>query len=496
MAKTGVGGEIARGQAGEFCDLLTTREIAHFLGNSVRTLERWRQKGEGPPSINIGGKIAYRREDVQCWMRQETRGRKEPAPMEEVKEVTACPYIRDPSRWHADITYTDPRTDKPVRVRRVAPKGLTLEGAIRWGEAERLRIVTDLARGPGQAKEERNEPKPEPTKPPKSVPTLADVWPDFEAAHVQKQKRATRKIYRSAWAYIGPVLGSTPLDRIDLVAWNNLRDALVSALETSSAKMYATKATRCVRWAMGKGICPLAEVPELEWPKEPERHVEIYSSSELEDLIDRAPDLWERVLFLLLADGCLRIGEVAGLMWRDVNYARGKHGTMMIVRNVSDGVLQDSPKGEAGEVPLTPRLADALRKLQAHGEHPAWVLPRSHRTRGRSKSMTEHSKDRSLAKLVSQRQEQARLPVHGPHRIRHSRLTHLAEKGLPLRALQHLARHKHESTTERYYLHVNKLKLAALAVDEIAILTADPTDLPVGNGLEANGTRAEFLALH
>jgi hypothetical protein len=28
----------------------------------------------------------------------------------------------------------------------------------------------------------------------------------------------------------------------------------------------------------------------------------------------------------------------------------------------------------------------------------------------------------------------------GPHRIRHSHLTHLAEKGLPLRALQHCSR--------------------------------------------------------
>jgi integrase len=85
-----------------------------------------------------------------------------------------------------------------------------------------------------------------------------------------------------------------------------------------------------------------------------------------------------------------------------------------------------------------------------------------------------------------QRFGSAGMRPYGPHRVRHSRLTHLAERGLPLRALQHLARHARERTTETYYLHVNKLKMAELAVEELASMTP-PLPPPPGNGEDTAG---------
>lgn len=49
-------------------DLLTTDQAAEALGHSRRTLELWRQRGEGPPFYYIGRKVFYRRADLVEWV--------------------------------------------------------------------------------------------------------------------------------------------------------------------------------------------------------------------------------------------------------------------------------------------------------------------------------------------------------------------------------------------------------------------------------------------
>ena len=40
-------------------------ELSRRWGISPRTLERWRTVGEGPAYLKIGGRVAYRLEDVE-----------------------------------------------------------------------------------------------------------------------------------------------------------------------------------------------------------------------------------------------------------------------------------------------------------------------------------------------------------------------------------------------------------------------------------------------
>ena len=46
-------------------DFLTTRELANILCMAVSTIRGWRYKGEGPVFYRIGGKILYKKKDVQ-----------------------------------------------------------------------------------------------------------------------------------------------------------------------------------------------------------------------------------------------------------------------------------------------------------------------------------------------------------------------------------------------------------------------------------------------
>ena len=42
--------------------------VAEMLGCSLRTLQRWRKEGKGPPSTNIGRKVYYDLNDLQEWI--------------------------------------------------------------------------------------------------------------------------------------------------------------------------------------------------------------------------------------------------------------------------------------------------------------------------------------------------------------------------------------------------------------------------------------------
>ncbi len=49
--------------------LLTTAEAATYLSISPRTLESWRTKLVGPPSVKLnGGNVRYRPEDLEQWV--------------------------------------------------------------------------------------------------------------------------------------------------------------------------------------------------------------------------------------------------------------------------------------------------------------------------------------------------------------------------------------------------------------------------------------------
>ena len=47
------------------------RRVAEMLGYSLRTLQRWRTEGKGPPSTKIGRKVYYELNDLQEWIDRE-----------------------------------------------------------------------------------------------------------------------------------------------------------------------------------------------------------------------------------------------------------------------------------------------------------------------------------------------------------------------------------------------------------------------------------------
>ena len=53
--------------------LLNTTETAKELRLGIATLHRWRKAGKGPPFIEMGRKVYYRRIDLENWIQQQQR---------------------------------------------------------------------------------------------------------------------------------------------------------------------------------------------------------------------------------------------------------------------------------------------------------------------------------------------------------------------------------------------------------------------------------------
>ncbi|HEY5455270.1 MAG TPA: helix-turn-helix domain-containing protein [Acidothermaceae bacterium] len=49
-------------------DLLTSKELAQYLGVPVATLYQWRAKSAGPRAAKVGRYLRYRRQDVESWI--------------------------------------------------------------------------------------------------------------------------------------------------------------------------------------------------------------------------------------------------------------------------------------------------------------------------------------------------------------------------------------------------------------------------------------------
>jgi predicted DNA-binding transcriptional regulator AlpA len=54
--------------------LLKEEDAAHLLNLSVRTLQAWRVRRAGPPFVQVGRAVRYRRRDLIAWIDANTIG--------------------------------------------------------------------------------------------------------------------------------------------------------------------------------------------------------------------------------------------------------------------------------------------------------------------------------------------------------------------------------------------------------------------------------------
>lgn len=181
-------------------------------------------------------------------------------------------------------------------------------------------------------------------------------------------------------------------------------------------------------------------------------HVEIFGASECQTIANSvlsSPDLVGCGFLLALSFG-LRIGEVCGLKWSDIDYVELTMTINRTVMRLNKGghsqLVVQTPKTDNSNrtVPITPDMAELLSNLQKDTSSDAFIL---------SASTTKPYDPRNLQKRFEVFQKRHGIPHHSFHTLRHTFATRVIEQGYDPKAVSEILGHKDVKTTLALYVH-------------------------------------------
>jgi len=250
--------------------------------------------------------------------------------------------------------------------------------------------------------------------------------------------------------YLGVELGAARPQDVDALA---VRSFLAAMTRRGVGRRSQARALSAVRTlfalACREGLLTHNPAAAVRAPKQQHRLPRHLRPGEIENLlesVDGTEPLARRnraLLEMLYATG-LRVGELVGLDWSDVDSA----GRVLRVL------------GKGGKERMVPFGQPAARALAAWREH--WASVRNFADDSEPVFLNyrgERLSARSVRRVLDRAVAAASLAagVH-PHALRHSFATHLLEGGADLRAIQELLGHSSLATTQRYtHVDVDRL---------------------------------------
>ncbi|HSS05740.1 MAG TPA: tyrosine recombinase XerC [Rhodanobacteraceae bacterium] len=238
-----------------------------------------------------------------------------------------------------------------------------------------------------------------------------------------------------------------------LARWRDLRGDQVQALlaaehrrglAPASLKSIASAWRSFFRWLAREGDVAQNPALGLRSPRVTRKLPEVLDADEMATLVevpgDDAEAVRDRALFELLYSSGLRVSELCGVRWRDLD--------------ANDGLLRVTGKGS--KTRIVPVGAKALAALAALREHDR-LEDGDPLVRGRGGRPLTPNGVRTRIKRRAQQQGVWKRVY--PHLMRHSCASHLLESSGDLRAVQELLGHADIGTTQ-IYTHLDFQHLA------------------------------------
>lgn len=235
-------------------------------------------------------------------------------------------------------------------------------------------------------------------------------------------------------------------ERVDQTALRTFMAALLRRNRKSSVGRKLSAAKGFFRHLLRRGVITRDPTAGIATPKKEQQlpaHLTVDDMFRLLEAppTDTAVGLRDRALLEVLYSCGLRVSELIGLDWADVD----------------SGLELVRVRGKGGKERLVPIGRKALAALAAYRERLGDLCPRQLRheqavyLNRRGGRLTT----RSVARMVEHYVMASGLATKAsPHALRHSFATHLLSAGADLRAIQELLGHASLSTTQKY-THVN-----------------------------------------
>jgi integrase len=362
-------------------------------------------------------------------------------------------------RYRKQIRLTKERT---IRISGTPVLNTKLEAE----KAEREHIQRVLTAPPG-----------EPSLEPKEVPTFDAFADEFMATYAKTNNRFSEQMAKLGILkhHLRPAFGKLKLDAITVREIEQLKAKVLAAeLSRKRANNIVAVLSKILHYARDIGI--LESVPTVKLLKLPPAKFDFLTFDELESLLDGAAvEPIFRAAILVGAEAGLRMGEIIGLEWEDVDF---RNRTLTVMRSEWQGHVGPPKGGRARTIPLTERLIEAL-KGERHLRGPRVFCLEG----------GEHWHRHNMRKGLDRACRRAKLRTFGWHVLRHTFCSHLAMRGAVPKAIQELAGHTTLAVTLRY------MHLAPSALrDAIQLLDRPTWQNRAKTGEPAEGTSAQMGA--
>jgi integrase len=218
---------------------------------------------------------------------------------------------------------------------------------------------------------------------------------------------------------------------------------------------------KCLRCAEEWG--ELQQVPKMKLLKVPPQRFDYLSWEDSEKLLGVIDDpMWYALVLLALRTG-LRVGELIGLEWSDIDFDRQ---LLNLRKSIVQGIVSSPKNNRERHVPLTNQACRALRRIR---KSDGFIFCDS-KGKPLSYSRLEHKLKRFCTT--------AGLRTISWHKLRHTFASHLVASGVSLKAIQELLGHSTITMTLRYaHLAPSALRSAVEVLD----VPRDKVGQQVGN---------------
>jgi len=279
----------------------------------------------------------------------------------------------------------------------------------------------------------------EPIKPAASkatTRTFADFAKEWFETYVRtNNKPSTQALRRSVLtSHLVPAFGDLPLAEIDATKVERYKMAkLAEGLSAGTINLYVSTLAKCLHDAVEWGVLTVA--PRTKFLRHPRHRFDFLSHEEADRLVAAMPtEPWQTMATLALNTG-LRIGEICGLQWNDIDM----HGRQLVVRrSVVRGIVGSTKNNRERQIPLSAAAAGALAKIPPDYQ---FVF---HREDG---GPLLHATARNQIIKACRRAGLRRI---GWHVLRHTFASWLVSDGVPLPVVQSLLGHANIEMTMRY----------------------------------------------
>lgn len=175
-------------------------------------------------------------------------------------------------------------------------------------------------------------------------------------------------------------------------------------------------------------------LPKIKFLKIQPKRMDFLTEAELQILLNNAHGMFRNMILLAAKTG-LRLGELIGLKWSDIDFYNGT----LTVRRAIVRNIEGSPKSNKHRtIPLTQELKAMLAKNKQKGGYVFQTRP--------GHPLSTNNCYLNIQKI----RKKADLRNIGWHTLRHTFASHLAMKGAPTFAIKELMGHADIQTTMRY----------------------------------------------